>query len=96
MQKVKINLPDVIGKGYGQFWRDKHRYRVLKGGRGSKKSATTALWFIYHIMKHPQANALVVRKTGNTHKDSTFAQLKWAARRLEVYDKWRFITNHLS
>lgn len=89
----KINLPQIIGKGYASFWHDKHRYRVLKGGRGSKKSVTTALWFIYNIMKHPLANALVVRKTFNTHKDSTFAQLKWAAKRLGVFNQWHFTVN---
>ena len=46
-----INYKDVVGGGYDEFWRDKHRYRVLKGGRASKKSTTTALWFIYNIMK---------------------------------------------
>lgn len=92
---IKVNLPDVVGKGYGSFWRTKKRYRVLKGGRGSKKSVTTALWFIYNIMKHPLANAVVVRKTFNTHKDSTYAQLKWAARRLKVYHLWNFTLNPL-
>lgn len=93
--RIDVNLPDVIGKGYGSFWRAKDRYRVLKGGRGSKKSVTTALWFIYNIMKHKNANALVVRKTFNTHKDSTFAQLKWAAKRLNVYHLWRFTISPL-
>jgi phage terminase large subunit len=88
--KIDIHLPDVVGKGYKSFWDNKKRYRVLKGGRGSKKSVTTALWFIYNIMKHEKANALVVRKTFNTHKDSTFAQLKWAAKRLQAYDEWKF------
>jgi phage terminase large subunit len=93
MAKEKINLPDIVGKGYASFWHDKHRYRVLKGGRGSKKSTTAALWYIYNIMKYPGSNAVVVRKTANTHKDSTFAQLKWAAKRLKVYSKWKFIEN---
>ncbi len=95
MKTEEINLPEVIGRGYGAFWHNKNRYRVLKGGRGSKKSVTTALWFIYNIMKHPKANAVVVRKTFNTHKDSTFAQLKWAAKRLGVYNKWRFTLSPL-
>jgi len=90
-----VNLPDVIGRGYGSFWRNKNRYRVLKGGRGSKKSTTTALWFISSIMEYPQANAVVVRKTFNTHKDSTYAQLKWAAKRLGVFEKWRFTLSPL-
>lgn len=93
--QTKIHLPDIIGKGYASFWNAKDRYRVLKGGRGSKKSVTTAYWYIYNIMKHPLANAVVVRKTLNTHKDSTFAQLKWAAKRLGVFDKWKFNLNPL-
>lgn len=88
-------MPDVVGKGYASFWKTKKRYRVLKGGRGSKKSVTAALWFIYNIMKHSKANAVVVRKTFNTHKDSTFAQLKWAAKRLGVFEKWRFTLSPL-
>ena len=95
MKTEQINLPDIIGRGYGSFWRDKHRYRVLKGGRASKKSATASLWFVYNIMKHPKANAVVVRKTFNTHKDSTFAQLKWAAKRFGVYSKWKFTESPL-
>ena len=90
-----INYKDVVGGGYDDFWRDKHRYRVLKGGRASKKSTTTALWFIYNIMKYPQANALVVRKTYNTHHDSTYAALKWAAERLNVTKYWQFKENPL-
>lgn len=91
----QVKLSDVVGGAYGAFWRDKHRYRVLKGGRASKKSTTTALWFIYHIMQHPKANALVVRKTYNTHHDSTFAMLKWAAERLGVTKYWQFKENPL-
>jgi len=81
---------NLIGKGYEDFCNSKKRYRVLKGGRGSKKSVTTAFWFIHNIMMYPLANAVVVRKTANTHKDSTWAQLKWAARKLGVYDDWEF------
>ena len=83
------------GKGYGKFWKFKGRYRVVKGGRGSKKSCTTALWLIYNIMKYPLANALVVRKFYNTHRDSTFAQLKWAINRLGVTHLWKTTMNPL-
>lgn len=93
--KNTISLPDIIGKGYGKFWKFKGRYRVVKGGRGSKKSCTTALWLIYNIMKMPLANALVVRKFYNTHRDSTFAQLKWAINRLGVGHLWKTTMNPL-
>ena len=86
---IKVYLPDVIGGGYGKFWRDTNRYRVLKGGKGSKKSATTALNYIYRLMKYPESNLLVVRGVMNTHRDSTFAQLKWAQEKLMVSHLWR-------
>lgn len=43
-----------------------------------------ALWTIYSIMKHKQANMLVIRKTYRTIKDSCYTQLKWAIHRLGV------------
>ena len=86
---TRLYLPDVIGKGYGSFWKSKKRYRVLKGGKGSKKSTTTALNFIYRLMQYPKANLLVVRAVANTHRDSTFAQLEWAQRQLQVSHLWK-------
>lgn len=91
----KIYLPEIIGKGYGEFWNFKGRYRVLKGGRGSKKSTTQSLWLIYNIMKYPLANAVVVRRFFNTHRDSTFAQLKWAIHRLNAQNVWKDTMNPL-
>lgn len=86
----RVRLPDIVGKGYGTYWRYKGRYKVVKGSRASKKSKTTALWLIFNIMKYKDANALVVRKVYRTLKDSCFSDLKWAARRLQVYDSWEF------
>lgn len=84
----EILLSQTVGKGYDDFWNSEHRYRVLKGGKGSKKSATTALNFIYRIMKYEKSNLLVVRQVMNTHRDSTFAQLKWAQEKLGVSRYW--------
>lgn len=82
-----IHLPEVIGKGYGAFWRFRGRYRVVKGSRASKKSKTTALNLITRMMQYSQANTLVVRKVFRTLKDSCFTELKWAIHRLGV-DAW--------
>lgn len=90
IKQVSINLPDIIGKGYGTFWRFRGRYRVVKGSRASKKSKTTALNFIYNMMKLPDSNLLVIRKTGRTLKDSCFTELKWAVNRLQVNRLWKF------
>lgn len=84
-----VYLPAVVGGGYRRFWDCRRRYRVVKGGKASKKSSTTALWYIYHLMKYPEANLLVVRNVHRTHTDSTYAQLRWAIRRLGVEHLWR-------
>lgn len=89
-KKLKKNIAKIVGKGYKAFWNYKGRYRVVKGSRGSKKSTTTALWIIYNMMKYPLANTLVVRRVFNTHKDSTWTQLKWAVNVLGVSHLWNF------
>lgn len=94
-QTPTVYLPDIVGKGYGTFWRFKGRYRVVKGSRASKKSKTTALWYIVNMMAYPGANTLVVRKVGRTLKDSCFADLRWAIHRLGVDDYWEARLNPL-
>lgn len=88
-------LPDIVGKGYKTFWNFRGRYRVVKGSRASKKSKTTALWYIYNLMKYPEANLLVVRKTFRTLKDSCFTDLKWAVHRWGVDHLWNFTLSPL-
>lgn len=88
MTTSEIKTSKIVGQGYEKFWNCKKRYRVLKGGKGSKKSATTALNFIFRLMKEKDTNLLVVRQVMNTHRDSTFAQLKWAQERLGVSQYW--------
>lgn len=83
-----IDISKVVGRGYKTFWNSRCRYRVCKGSRASKKSKTTALWFIYNMMKYSGANTLVVRKTFRTLKDSCFTELKWAIHRLGVDHLW--------
>jgi phage terminase large subunit len=85
---IKISLPQIVGKGYGTFWRFKGRYRAVKGSRRSKKSKTMALWTITNIMDYPESNMLVVRKVYRTLKDSCFTELKWAIKRLKVEAWW--------
>jgi len=88
-------LPDLIGKGYGDFWRFKGRYRVCKGSRASKKSKTTGLYYITKMIQHPDANLLVIRKTERTLKDSCYKELKWAMQRLGVEHLWKCNVNPL-
>ncbi|KID42852.1 Phage terminase, large subunit [Levilactobacillus brevis] len=77
-------VAELVGKGYGHFWNDKHFYRVVKGSRGSKKSKTTALNFISRIMQYPWANLLVIRRYSNTNRQSTYSDLCWAISKLHA------------
>lgn len=84
MSDIRISLQSIVGKGYKEFWNFQGRYRVCKGSRASKKSKTAALNAIFRIMKYPQANLLVIRKTFATLKDSCYTDLRWAIRRFGV------------
>jgi phage terminase large subunit len=90
MAMAELKMSEVIGGGYNEFWHDRHFYRVVKGSRGSKKSMTTALNFVWRIMKYPWANLLVVRRYSNTNRDSTYTVLKWAVNRLRVSSLFKF------
>lgn len=89
-KEKRINIAKVVGRGYKKFWNFKGRYNVIKGSRASKKSKTTALRWIYLMMKYDKSNLLVIRKTYRTLKDSCWTDLKWATRRLEVESLWSF------
>ncbi|MBQ6558315.1 MAG: PBSX family phage terminase large subunit [Clostridia bacterium] len=67
-------------ENYTHFW--------LSGGRGSGKSSFISIEIIFGIMENPNANGVVLRKVGETIRDSVFAQLEWAIEMLGVGDKW--------
>lgn len=99
MATVELDLTKIVGKDYYDFWNSQHLYRVLMGGRASKKSATSALNLIYRMMlyasKGYSPHALVVRQTLNTHADSTAAKLQWAISKFEAERFWKLYKHPL-
>lgn len=91
----QISIKKTIGGGYNRFWNSRDFYRVVKGSRGSKKSKTTALWYIHHIMKYEWANLLVVRRFSNALQQSVFTDMKWAASKLKVSHLFKFTKSPL-
>lgn len=89
MATAKVDLAKTIGAGYGDFWRWRGRYLVCKGSRGSKKSTTAGFKMIMNRMKYPQTHGLAVRRYDVTHRESTFAQLKWCIHQLKVDHLWK-------
>lgn len=95
------SIKELVGGGYDEFWNFKGRYRLVKGGRGSKKSTTTALWYVYNMMYYYykyglKPNVLVIRAVKDDHRETTFAQLQWAINTLGVEDLWKARTVPLS
>ena len=88
MKDIVLDLNEVIGREYEEFWWSRERYRAIKGSRASKKSKVTALWYISNMMEYDQANLVVIRKRLNTHRTSTRNDLIWAIKRLGVESDW--------
>lgn len=84
-----VDLAQIVGKGYNTFWHDRHLYCMLKGSKGSKKSKTVALRWMYLLTEYPQASLLVIRRYGNTLADSCFSDLVWAMNKLHIREYWR-------
>ena len=61
---------DVMGHRKSEFW--------MKGGRGSTKSSFISLCIVLLVVQNPWANAVCVRRFGNTLRDSVYAQISWA------------------
>ena len=63
-------LGDVMAHGHTNYW--------LHGGRGSTKSSFISLCIVLLVLAFPFANAVVVRRFGNTLRDSVYQQILWA------------------
>lgn len=92
MEQKRIQLSDIIGKGFYEVHRDlmtgRHTHYWLKGGRGSAKSSFVSIEMILGIMADPCANGVALRKVGVNLKDSVFEQLRWAIGKLGTEELW--------
>ena len=80
---------DVIEHAYTQY--------LLKGGRGSTKSSFIAIVLITLLVdsNNKNVNALVLRKVGNTLKDSVYNQVLWAIDQLGLNAYFKATKNPL-
>lgn len=95
MNNERISLQEVVGKGYATFWNFKGDEIIIQGSKSSKKSKTAALRWMKLLKQYPRACLLATRDTEKTIRDSVFADLKWAAKKIKTYDEWDFIRNPL-
>ena len=75
-----VNQEIGFNKVFKDFNETKCRYRVAKGSAGSGKSVNVAMDYILKLSDpyYKGANLLVLRKTEDTNRDSTFAELEAA------------------
>lgn len=92
-----IRLSNIIAP---HFWalhqdikRHSHTYYWLEGGRGSTKSSDVSVEIPQLLIKNPECHAVVLRKIGNTIKNSVYPQMQWGIDALGLTDKFRFKTS---
>lgn len=71
---------DIKAKAHTHYW--------LKGGRGSTKSSFVSVEIVKGMMEDPLANAVVLRKVGETMRESVYEQYQWAVDALGVSHLW--------
>lgn len=81
-------VPDVFHRMIRDIRAKKHSEYILPGGRGSMKSSTISLIIPELIKNNSNMHALILRKVGNTIKDSVYAQMKWALDKLNLSEEF--------
>lgn len=89
---VDVALYDHIGPAFRDLALDivhhGHTHYDLSGGRGSLKSSFVSIMVPILLIQNPGTHALVLRKIGNTLRDSVYAQYLWAIGELGIADYW--------
>lgn len=93
-RKRKVNIANLIAPSFDEVFFDVeqhlHTFYLLAGGRGSAKSSFVGgIRIPVSVMEDPNIHAVVIRKVGNTIKNSVLPQIVWGLEQLGVLDKFR-------
>lgn len=82
----------VLGKAFVDINRKivPNKIYVFEGGRGALKSSYISLKIVELLKNNPQVHVCIVRKIGNTLKDSVYAQMQWAIKELGLEEEFEF------
>ena len=87
-----VSLTDLIAPSFYDVHHavkeKRYTHHFLHGGRGSTKSTFVSIEIVKGIMADPLANAMVLRKVGDTLRDSVYEQYQWAIEKLGVSHLW--------
>lgn len=93
----KVRLSNIIAPHFWELHRDikrhGHTYYWLEGGRGSTKSSGISVEIPQLLIMNPECHAVVLRKIGNTIKNSVYPQMQWGIDALGLTSKFRFKTS---
>lgn len=82
--------PRSSSRAFATYWATSWRtgtHYWLYGGRESTKSPFISVCIVFLLLAHPEANAVVIRRFGNTLRGSVFSQMTWAIAALGL-DAW--------
>ena len=92
-KRTVFNVQKNINPHFKSVWTSKKPYNILKGGRNSFKSSVIALLLVYmmlmYIKKGEKANVVVIRKVGNTIRDSVFNKIQWAIKLFGMTNRFK-------
>lgn len=81
-------IPDCFHAIIRDIRQRKHQEYVFEGGRGSTKSSDFAQIGVELLMNYHDIHWIVVRKVGNTLKDSVYSKIKWAIGKQEFTEEF--------
>lgn len=93
-RKRKVDIAGLIAPSFDEVFFDVeqhlHTFYLLAGGRGSAKSSFVGgIRIPVSVMEDPNIHAVVIRKVGNTIKNSVLPQIVWGLEQLGVLGKFR-------
>lgn len=90
---TSIKLSEIIPPHFYALHKDikahNHTEYILPGGRGSCKSSFISEEIPLIIKRNPKIHGLILRKVGNTLKDSVFNQIVWAIETLGLSKEFK-------
>ena len=82
------NIAPAFRGVVGDVFSHGHTHYDESGGRGSMKSSYISLVVVKLLETNSNTHALVLRKVGNTIRDSVFSQYMWAIEKLGMESEW--------
>lgn len=90
----EVNIADLIAPSFDDLFFDiqEHKYTHYwtEGGRGSTKSSLHSINIPLLLIQNPQCHAVVLRKVGNTIKNSVYPQIQWGIEQLGLTGQFHF------